>query len=439
MPVNVKLNDANFSLGPLSGFFYSVSKDLNELLQVEADGTVANSFPISLSQLRNPVTELHYDGTFFWTLEDLPSDLGIVIKKWRLYPFKTHPLPNVTPIEFRWQDELTLIHGPNIRWSSRAFAVEHYHRTMDGSFLRGASTIKLDSVDHLSVGTVVYLGPSTFTGFVGNEESKTVIGINTSTRFVTLSSSLENSYISTDPVDYHKSIFIFNDNSFSGTADGRGTLVQFSWPGKQQFITDGGGKYTAVRAADFDQTKLTWVRGPQIIQLDIFSPTFDLEFSLEANLMESDLSTQINVFDMISDLGGHVIYKLQDRETTENISLGTYTTTVFTPAPNYNFQTQTTLPVVNSIALEFDTRHILPFPSSDKMHITAIVRDQFNLPVLAQSVQFSAALNSLSGPGSPGTFSPVIAITNVSGTATTQYTPSSTPTSILLNITGKVL
>lgn len=439
MPVNVQLSDGNFSLGPLAGFFYSVSGDLNALLQVEADGTVVNTFPVSLSQLRNPVTELHYDGTFFWTLEDLPSDLGIVIKKWRLHPHKTFALPSVTPIEFRWQDELTLIHGPNIRWSSEAFGVEHYHRTLDGSFLRGASTIRLNSVDQLAAGDVIHLGPSTFTGFVGNEESKTILSVNTSTRFVTFNGTLENSYISTDPVDYHKSVWIFNDHSFSGTEDNRGTLVQFSWPDKLVFKVDGGGKYYNVKAADFDQTKLAWVRGPQILQVDVHGPTFDLTSSIEANLMDADFTTQLNVFDLIADLTGNIIYKLQDRETNENVSLGTYTTTIFSPQPTYNFQTQTTLPVVNSIALEFDTRHIRPFPSADKINVTAFVRDQFNLPVLAQSVQFTATLNTLSPAGSPGTFSPSIVITSSSGTASSQYTPSSTPTDVLVDIKGTVL
>ena len=41
MPVNIKINDGNFSFGPDTGFFYTVSKSLDALLKVEADGTVA--------------------------------------------------------------------------------------------------------------------------------------------------------------------------------------------------------------------------------------------------------------------------------------------------------------------------------------------------------------------------------------------------------------
>lgn len=439
MPVNVQLNDANFSLGPEEGFFYSVSEALNALIQVEADGTIVGTFPISLSQLRNPVKELHYDGTFFWTLEDLPSDLGLVIKKWRLFPFKTLAFPSVLPFEFRWQDELTLIHGPNIRWEADAFAVEHYHRFLDGSFLAGVSIIRLDSVDHLSIGDLIYLGPSDFGGFTGNEETKRAVFVNTVTRQVTLDSPLQNSYISNDPVDYTKSLFLFNQHSFTGLEDNKGTLVQFSYPGKFQLKVDIGGKYHSVSAADYDSTILSWVRGLQLLQLNIFSPTFDLQSSIEANLLEEDLITSIAVFDLVADLDSNLFLKLQNRETTESVGTGVYTTTVFTPAPKYNFQTQVTIPVINSVGLKLDTRFVRPFPSNDRITIEAHVKDQFGFPVLGQSVQFGTVLSDTSPPGSPGTVSPVISFTNTSGIAVSTYTPSATPSNLLVDITAQVL
>ena len=437
MPVNIQIADSNFSLGPLTGFFYTVSKTLNSLLQVEADGTVANFFPISLSQLRNPVKQLHYDGTFFWTLEDLPSNLGLVIKKWRLYPFKTFAFPNATPIEFRWQDELTLIHGPTIRWEADAFAVEHYHRVFSNSFIKGATTIRLDSVDHLELGDTIYLGPSGFGGFIGNEETKKVQSINRTTHDVGLNLPIENSYLANDQVDYSKSLFLFNKNSFSGLSDGVGELVQFSLPGKQEIKSDIGGKYAGVTAADFDKENLCWVRGPQIIQLDIYDLTFDIQSSIEANLMQDDLFSVITVEDLIAELGSNLFLKLQQKESNEDPVTGSLSTTDF--SPKYNFQSQTTLAVVNSVALDFDTRFSLPFPSADRIKIQATVRDQFNLPVLGKSVQFSATLNSDSPPGSPGTFSPTIAITTSSGTVNTTYTPSSTKPTILVDIQAKVL
>jgi len=348
MPVNIKINDGNFSLGPETGFFYTVSKSLDSLLQVEADGTVVDTFPVTLSLLRNPVKELHFDGTFFWTLEDLPSDLGIVIKRWRLFPFKTVLFPGVTPSEFRWQDELTLIHAPNIRWEADAFAIEHYHREFDGSFLQGVSTIRLNDVSKISIGDIIHLGPSGFGGFIGNEEQITVLGISGTDISFFKAGGLENSYLSEDPVDFVQGIFVFNQHSFSGQEDDKGTLIKFAYPEKTQVLADSGGKYANVTAADYDSTILCWVRAFQIIQLNIDNPTFDLGASQESNLVEDDRNTLIEVFDLIADLGANLYFKLQDRETTEDLGSGSLSTVEFTP--KFNFQTISTLPFVNSVS-----------------------------------------------------------------------------------------
>jgi hypothetical protein len=438
MPDNIDINDGNFSFGPDTGFFYTVSKSLDALLKVEADGTVVGSFPVTLSLLRNPVKELHYDGTFFWTLEDLPSNLGLVIKRWRLFPFKTAAFPSVSPSEFRWQDELTLIHLPNIRWSADAFAVEHYHRELDGSFTQGATTIRLDDVSKISIGDILHLGPSGFGGFIGNEEKITVLGISGNDISFSKPGGLENSYLSQDPVDFVQGIFLFNDHSFSGSADNGGALIKFAYPEKTQVFADTGGRYTGVTAADYDSTVLSWVRAFQIIQLNIDNPNFDLTSSAEANLVEQDKGTLIEVFDLISDLGSNLYYKLQQKETTEDLGTGTLTTTDFTP--KYNFQTISTLPFVNSTALEMpETRFTEPFASGDIIRIRAHVRDQYNFPVFNKSVQFGATINPFSNPGVVGTFNPVVAITNVSGIADTIYTPSVTQDEILVDIEAEVL
>ena len=78
---NIQVNDGNFSRGPDPDFFYTVSRSTNQLFKVEADGDVVFAYTMTRSQFRNPILELHYDGTFFWTMEKLPSELGMVIKR----------------------------------------------------------------------------------------------------------------------------------------------------------------------------------------------------------------------------------------------------------------------------------------------------------------------------------------------------------------------
>jgi len=438
MPVNIKISDGNFSFGPEAGFFYTFNKSLDSFLKVEADGTVADTFIITLSTFRNDVKELHFDGTFFWTLEDLPSDLGLVIKKWRLFPFKTVFFPSVTPSELRWQDELTLIHRPNIRWKADAFAIEHYHREFDGSFLQGVSSIRLNDVSKISVGDILYLGPSGFGGFIGNEEQITVLGISGTDISFFKAGGLENSYLSQDPVDFSQGIFLFNQHSFSGTEDNLGALLKFAYPERALVFADTGGKYASVTASDYDSPILSWVRAFQIIQLNIDGPNFNLNSSAEANLVEDDKRTLITVFDLISDLGANLYYKLQQKETSEDLSSGALTTVDY--APKFNFETITTLPFVNSVALEMvNTRFTEPFASGDTIVIRALVRDQFNFPVLNKSVQFKATINPFSDAGVIGTFSPTVDITGVSGIADTIYTPSVTQGEILVDIEAKVL
>lgn len=432
MPVNIKINDGNFSFGPLAGFFYYISSSLNALVQVESDGTVAASFPLTRSQFRNPVENLHFDGTFFWTLEALPSNLGIVIKKWRLFPVKSAVFPTVSPSVLQWQDELTLINRTNIIYDASAFAIEHFHRTFSITALQGANTIKLNSTSRLRVGDTLYLGPSSFGGFTGVEEEIKVGGIVGD--FVTFSKGggLEASYLSLDPMDFNKAIWIFNEHSFTGTEDNKGTIQRFEYPSKNRTLADQGHKYSLVTAADFDETTISFVRADQIIDLDITNPTFDLGQSLEANIRETDRQTPIIVEDLISDRDENIFYKLQQKETSTDGS----STTDFSPF--YNFQTISSIGFVNSTALQFDQRFTLPFSSGETIAVQAHVRDQFNFPVFNESVQFSATV-TIGFSGNPGTFSPVTDLTNVSGIAETIYTPSTTPDEILVDIQAEVL
>lgn len=442
MPVNIEINDGNFSFGPINGFFYTVNKQINSLLQIEADGTVVNTFPVTRSEFRNPILELHYDGTFFWTMEELPSTLGMVIKKWRLHPHKTADFPNAAVSEFRWQDEVTLLNLPNIKYQSEAFCVEHYHRTIQGVANQGDFTIKLDDVTDIDLGDVLYLGPSDFAGFIGQEESITVQGINVATKDISFfkQGGLDSSYGPGNDVDFQKGLWVFNDHSFSGTRDDRGTLIKFDYPSLNLATIDTGAKYSRVTAADFDLTSISFVRDFVIMKLNLNTTTFDLESSLEANLVDANKFDVLKVYDLISDLSNNLYYKLQQKETTEDLPTGTLTTFDFTP--DYNFQIQPLLPFVNSTGLRFEpTRFAITgsSPKSRKFTVYAEIRDQFNFPVLGKSIQFTNTVANEGNPGIPGTMDPAVDVTNVSGTARSEYTPSSTPTDIILDIKAQVL
>jgi len=439
MPDNVDLFDANFSFGPDAGFFYSCDFANQRLIRVTETGAFSGAFPVARSTFRTPIKELHFDGTFFWTLEDLPSDLGVVIKRWRLSPFPTAAFPSLIPLELRWQDELTLINSPNMQWAASAFAIEHYHLEFDGSADAGDTIVRVDDATNVTVGNKLYLGPSTDGVDGDNEEEITVLGVNTITGDISFSKGggLENSFISGDPISLHKSIYLFNDNSFGGLEDGGGNLVNFSYPAKTENFTDNGARYASARAADFDETTLSWVRAFQIMDIVITNPGFDITNSQESNLVEDDFGTEIEVFDMISDFDNTRYLKLQTKETDEALDTGTLTTTDW--GGKYNFQSQPRGSLVNSVAMEFSTnRFVLPQPSTNTITITTHVRDQFDFAVFNEEVRWSAAINADSDAGTVGTFSPNPVFTNSSGIAQTVYTPSSTPNDIIVDITADI-
>ena len=436
MPDNVQLSDANFSRGPETGFFYSCDYSEQRLIQVQADGSFVDDWPATNAQFRNPVKELHYDGTFFWTLEDLPSDLGIAIKKWRLYPFQTPAFPDVPPTEFRWQDQMTLLHKPDIRWAADAFAIEHYHRTLLLGAVSGDSVIRLNDVSNVNAGDKLYL-TSSYGGFEDNQEEITVFGVNTLTKDITFSKpgGLENSYNFLDPVNFAKTIFVFSDNSITGYDDGQGALLRYSYPAKDLVNAQTGGAFTSVTAADFDDTTLSWVRSFQIMELDISNPTFDFSNSQQANLLEDNLFDLIEVFDLIADYDQNEYLKLQLKESEEDLGTGTMITTSYTDS-KYSYQSQPTASRPNSMSMSFSGRFTKREPIGAPIDIITEVRDQYNFPVFNETVRWEATINTYSDAGTPGTMIPPEAITNASGIAETTYNPSDTTTDIILDVTA---
>jgi hypothetical protein len=143
------------------------------------------------------------------------------------------------------------------------------------------------------------------------------------------------------------------------------------------------------------------------------------------------------VFDLISNLDQNQYLKLQLKETTEDLGTGILRTEDF--EGSYNFQSQPTLPFVNSVALSFDTRFSRTQASGDTINIVAEVRDQFNFPFFNRTVQFTSVMNGDSDPGTPGTFSPDSGITTSSGTVLTVYTPSTDLIDVIVDVTAEVI
>lgn len=429
MPENVKLDDGNFSRGPTAGNIYSIQRTNNQLVQVlEGNGSLVASFPLINSQLRNDVKELHFDGTHFWSLEDLPSDLGSVIKKWRLNPLPTSAFPLSSPSTLKWQDEVTIFNTNSLKVTSSAFCVEHFHLKFVGSSPAGSSQIVVDDASRINAGSILYLGPSTEGSSTNQEESVIVTGKSGNTVFI--SGTLKSSYSGNNPISLTLALWLFNDNGFTGSEDVAGSLIRIGYPAKTITRAITGAEYSKVAASDFDSNDIYFVRTDQIIRFDVDQNPFSLLSSMESNLRKSDKISSIEVFDMISEDSQNRHLKLQLEELDES-------TVPFVDVSysngKYNFQQQTTIPLVNSIALSFDDRFTRTSASSDTVKVTTKVRDQFNFPVASISINYSATIFP-TFVGTPGTFSPTSSGTNADGVSETTYFPSATVEPILVNV-----
>lgn len=428
------LDDGNFSFGPESGFFYTFHNSRKELLQLQTNGLEVDSFFVTGNVVRSQVKELHFDGTYFWTLENLVGGQGVSVREWRL-----SPVPSIgfsgTPSEFRWINEINLINTPVVKFVSNAFCVEHYHITFAANANQGASSIQVSDASRIDVGDILNLGPSLASGFIDHEESFVVAGKSGNTISVGKIGGLTSGYLASDSIDFTKSIFVFNDHGLTGTADNQGLMVRISWPDLNIIDTDSGAHYNGVTAAAFEAGIVSFVRANQIMRISVDIPGLVILDSQEANLKQSDRFTDLTVFDLIDDVPNNNQYlKLQQKITDESIGI----TTDF--SPEFNFQAHTVLSVVNSVTMEFSRRIIGNLQSGDTISILGRVLDQYGLAALGQTVQFSAAVNSELSPGGGtiGTFNPVSSVTNVSGEVTTIYTPSSFSSDTYIDITATV-
>ena len=123
---------------------------------------------------------------------------------------------------------------------------------------------------------------------------------------------------------------------------------------------------------------ICYVKGTNTIFLD--PDDLDNSFaSMTMDNIESDQATNIAIYDLAIE--GTNVYRLQLKATyygsTANFEDGTY-----------NYQLSSLNPFITSISLSADPA-ILPANGVNTSDITAIVKDQFNLPIEARQVYFT--------------------------------------------------
>jgi hypothetical protein len=370
---NIRLTKPNVTM--VDGYFYMMDHDTDSLIVKTDDGTQAYSFPLDTT-LGTTVVSLEYDGYNFWSLEDGGGN-DMVIRRWYLDNYVC-----------KLRQTINLVESASHKFSSNAFTVEHYHTTFTSNEGIGSASISVADASKVSSGYTVVLGPNTADNAV-EEFQVSSAGANT----INLNGTTTRAYVSGDPISFYKTIWLFND--FDGTDSSTGALYQINaYTGGIQTKT-AGGAYQSVKACSFFDIPY-YVFNPGVVtetpkyNAICYVKTSNLLFldpddlangfgSMSMDNVHQNQASVLDIYDITFD--GTNIYRLQRS--------ATYYGATTTFADNtYNYQLSTLKSFVTSVSLRADPA-ILPANGINQSLITAIVKDQFNLPVEARWVEFT--------------------------------------------------
>lgn len=246
---NIKIRKNNFTVE--NGYFYTFDDDQDALLQKTDDGNTAFSYPCDVL-LTNVVHGLEYDGVSFWTLEtdttiveEEPVDTRL-IKRWKIDNYICK-LQETIPLDF----------GSSHPIDADCFALEHYHTALTTTTSGGSSTLYIDDYSNnpnIISDAVLQLGPNE------NGEEEEVIVDTAVFGGVTLTTPTLYEYALTDKVNFHRRIWLFN-NQNAGSAD-TGALYKADSHTGLFLDKYSGGAYKDIKACAFYKIEAFSELGP---------------------------------------------------------------------------------------------------------------------------------------------------------------------------------
>lgn len=371
---NITLRKPNVVV--VDGYFYMMDEDQDALIVKTDDGTQAFSYPLDTT-ITGTVYNLEHDGYNFWSLEDRAGN-SICIRRWYINNYVC-----------KIRNTFDFIESGTDKFQADAFTVEHYHVTFGGYEDIGQSNISVDTGGwnlntKLSSGMTIVFGPSSVPAYHGRIEEHSVNSAGAD--YVNINGTLAYAYNDGDPIAFYTNIWVFND--YNGLTT-EGALYKINGYTGSIVNRYGGGAYKDIKAATFYDVggystisaianSIAYVKATNLIFLN----PDDLNTSYASMTMDNlrqDQATVINVYDIT--MYGANIYRLQ-RE-------ATYYGTTFTFANNtYNYQLSTLDPFITSISLRAEPA-ILPANGVNTSAITAVVKDQFNNPIVGKLVYFT--------------------------------------------------
>ena len=404
---NIRLRKQNVTM--VDGYFFTFDEDIDAITTKTDDGTTAFSYPLDTT-ITNTVISLEYDGRNIWTMENTATD-QMTVKRWYI---------NNYVCELR--DTFDFIPSGSHKFVSEAFTVENYHVSFSDYESAGSSTLSVTDGSKMSSGYTITLG-SNNSGQI-EEVSVSSAGAD----YVNINGTTQYNHESGTPISFFKNIWLFNN--YDGI-DTTGALYKFSAYTGSLVTKYQSGSFKDIKACSFfdmesvygaDSNAICYIKGTNMIFLD----PDDLSISYGSMTMdniEDDQATLIDVYDFVIE--GSNVYRLQRKATYYGVT-GTFADNT------YNYQLSTLNSFITSVSIAANPA-ILPANSgggSNTSDITAIVKDQFNLPIVSRLVFFT-------DDDPDGYVTPTNDNTDVNGVATTIYTAGTSARETRLTATAQ--
>ena len=404
---NIRLRKQNITI--VNGYFWMMDEDTDSIVIKTDDGTIAFSYPLDTT-ITNTVISLEYDGYNIWSMENTATD-QMTIKRWYIHNYVC-----------TLRDTFNFIPSGSNKYDSEAFTIEHYHTTFSDYEGAGSTVLSVTDGSKMSSGYTLVLGPN------NNGQIEEVSVSSAGANHVNINGTTQYNHEAGTPISFYKNIWMFNN--YDGV-DATGALYKFSAYTGSLVNNYSGGAFKDVKSCSFfdmvevygaDSNAICYIKGTNMIFLnpDDLNSSYG---SMTMDNVEDDQATNIVIYDFAIE--GTNVYRLQ-RKATYYGTTGTFSDNT------YNYQLSTLNAFITSISLSADPA-ILPANSgglSSTSDITAIVKDQFNLPIVARIVYFTEDDPS-------GYVDPTNDNTDGDGIATTIYTAGTSAREVRLTATAQ--
>lgn len=345
-----------------NGYFYYIEESSGVLCKKVCDGGMAFTYPIVENVGFNPIKYMHYDGYYFWTLQDGSTGNDIDIKRWYISDYFCRLRDTV----------LSLEHTDLYDYNIDTFTLEHYNTTLSGGVNKGDSSLSIsDYCSEVESGDELLLGPN----YDGKCENVTVTGTLENPNELGLNFFIQNNYEDGDNVVFSKNIWLINkyfDDSLEAS------LLKYSILDEELTNVFQDLSFKDVISSCYylknNTPYILFVVDTNLRFLNLKS--IETEKTMTLDNLELDQSTVIPITAI--QVENDTLYRLQNKAVYYEKSYGFST---------YNYQPSPIRPFIDSVSIDAYPK-ILPSNGMNVAEINMVVNDQFASKMAFRPVEF---------------------------------------------------